>query len=309
MTHITAVIPLLNEEKLVSELINRVDANLKTINEDYKIILVDDGSSDLTWEVIKRESLVNNRISGIKFSRNYGHHFAITAGINNTDSDWVVVMDGDLQDRPEVIPDLYKKAQEGYDVVFVNRIHRKESRLYLLTQKIFYKILNLLSGLQFNSKQANFSIISRKVVDSHRQFNEQVRFYRSTIKWLGFNESSIEANHGERFFGKPSYTIRRRFKLAFDIIISFSERPLKFAVSLGLFLSFFAILFAIWIFFKAYNSEFSVLGWPSIMFSIFLTAGLNLTILGILGIYMGRIFNQVKERPLFIIEEKLNILD
>ena len=307
MTHITAVIPLLNEEKLVSELINRVETNLKIVNQDYKILLVDDGSSDLTWEVIKKESLSNNKISGIKFSRNYGHHFAIAAGINNSDSDWVVVLDGDLQDRPEVIPDLYKKAQEGYDVVFVNRIQRKESLFYLIAQKTFYKTLNLLSGLQFNSKQANFSIISRKVVESHRQFNERVRFYRSTIKWLGFNESSIEANHGQRFTGKPSYTIKRRFKLAFDIIVSFSERPLKFAVSLGLFLSIFAILFAMWIFYKAYNSEFSVLGWPSIMFSILFTSGINLTILGILGIYVGRIFNQVKQRPLFVIDERLNI--
>ena len=302
MTHISAVIPLLNEEKLVTELINRVDTNLNRISQDYQIILVDDGSTDATWEVIKRESLRNSKLKGIKFSRNFGHHFAITAGVNNSESDWVVVMDGDLQDRPEVIPDLYKKAQEGFDVVFVNRTQRKESIFYILAQKIFYKVLNLLSGLKFNSKQANFSIISKKVVDAHRQFGENARFYGSTIKWLGFTTTSIDAQHGERFSGKPAYTIKKRFKLAFDIILSFSERPLKFAVALGLILSIFSMIFISWIAIKAVNSGFSVLGWPSIIFSIFLTSGIILIILGILGLYVGRIFNQVKKRPLYIID-------
>jgi glycosyltransferase involved in cell wall biosynthesis len=305
MTHVSVVIPLLNEESLVSELINRVETNLKKITEDYEIVLIDDGSTDRTWEVIKYEKLRHTKIRGIKFSRNYGHHYAITAGINSSSSDWVVVMDGDLQDRPEVIPDLYRRANEGFDVVFVNRINRRESKLYLIGQKIFYQILNILTGLKFNSKQANFSIISKKVADSHRQFGEQARFYGSTIKWLGYLTASIDAPHGERFNGKPSYTIRKRLKLAFDIIISFSERPLKFAITLGLLLSAVSILFAIFIGVKAFNSDFSVLGWPSIIFSIFFSTGINLTILGILGIYVGRIYSQVKQRPLYIIESEL----
>jgi dolichol-phosphate mannosyltransferase len=307
MIHITAVIPLLNEEKIVSELVNRVDSNLRKISQEYSIILVDDGSTDSTWKIIESESLKNDRLSAIKFSRNFGHHQALTAGINNSKSDWVVVMDGDLQDRPEVIPELYKEAQQGFDVVFVNRIQRTESIFYMLAQKTFYKILNILSGLNFNDKQANFSIISKNVVEAHKQFNEHARFYGSTIKWLGFSTSSIDAPHGERFGGKPSYTIKRRFKLALDIIISFSERPLKFAITLGLALSVFSILFAIWIAIKAFTSNFSVTGWPSTIFSILFTAGINLTILGILGIYLGRIFDEVKQRPHYIIESKLKI--
>jgi dolichol-phosphate mannosyltransferase len=167
--------------------------------------------------------------------------------------------------------------------------------------------LNILSGLNFNSKQANFSIISKKVAESHRLFNEQARFYVSTIKWLGFSTSSINARHGERFDGKPSYTIKRRIKLAFDVIVTFSERPLKFAISIGIVLSVSSILIAIWIAVKALNSEFTVLGWPSIIFSIFFTTGINLIILGILGIYLGRVFNEVKRRPLYIEEERMNI--
>jgi dolichol-phosphate mannosyltransferase len=305
MTHISVVVPLFNEEKLVKELISRVEMNLNKISQDFQIILVDDGSTDSTWEVIKSEGLKNRRLRGIKFSRNFGHHYAITAGVNSSESDWVVVMDGDLQDRPEVIPDLYKKAQEGYQVVFVNRTERKESLFYLLIQKIFYKLLNLLSGLKFNSKQANFSIISKNVVEAHRQFGENARFYRSTIKWTGFAAASIDAKHGERYNGKPSYTIKSRFKLAFDIILSFSERPLRFAVMLGVFFSVLSLLFVCWIAYKAYFSEFSVLGWPSIIFSILFTAGINLIILGILGLYLGRVYNQVKQRPLYIIESKL----
>ena len=303
MTHISAVIPLLNEEKLVIELIKRVDVNLKKITQEYTIILVDDGSTDSTWEVIKEERLANDKLRGIRFSRNFGHHFAITAGINSSNSDWVVVMDGDLQDRPEVIPDLYKKAKEGFDVVFVNRVRRKDSLIYMFAQKSFYLALNLLSGLKFNSKQANFSIISKKVVDSHRLFGEKARFYGSTIKWLGFSSTSIDALHGERFNGKPSYTIKSRLKLALDIILSFSERPLKIAITLGLVMSFFSLVFAGWIAFMAYKTNFSVLGWPSIIFSIFFTSGINLTVLGILGIYLGRVFNEVKKRPLFVIED------
>jgi len=306
MTHITAVIPLLNEEKLVGELIRRVEFNLNSISPDYSLIVVDDGSTDSTWEEINKLGAGNSKITGIKFSRNFGHHYAITAGINNSDSDWVVVMDGDLQDLPEVIPNLYKKAQEGFDVVFVNRIERKESLIYLLVQKIFYKTLNMLSGLNFNSKQANFSIISRKVADAHKHFNEQARFYASTVKWLGFSTSSIDALHGKRFNGKPSYTTKKRIKLAFDIIVSFSERPLKFAISVGIVLSLLSILIAILIAIKALNSEFTVLGWPSIIFSIFFTTGVNLTLLGIVGLYLGRVFHQVKNRPLYVVDKVMN---
>ncbi len=306
MAHISVVIPLLNEEGIVKELINRVDTNLKKITEDYLIILIDDGSTDKTWEAIENEFLNNKKLSAIKFSRNFGHHYAITAGIDHSKSDWVIVMDGDLQDRPEVIPELYEKAKQGFDVVFVNRVERKESLSYLLTQKLFYRFLNILSGIKFNSKQANFSIISFKVAEAHKQFREQSRFYGSTIKWLGFSEASIEAPHGKRLSGKPSYTLKKRFQLAFDIILSFSERPLKFVTSLGLTISVASLIFAFFIAFKAQNSEFSVMGWPSIIFSIFFTTGINLTILGILGIYIGRVFNQVKQRPLYLVEKLLN---
>jgi dolichol-phosphate mannosyltransferase len=212
-------------------------------------------------------------------------------------------MDGDLQDRPEVIPELYNKAQEGYEVVFVSRKNRPESIQYKLAQKMFYFFLRKLSGMDFDSNQANFSIISRKVVEAFGRFSENTRFYGSTIKWLGFNRTQIFADHGQRFSGKPSYTLKKRIKLAFDIILSFSERPLRFAISLGIIISTFSLVLTAWIIYKSIFYDFSVTGWASVISAILFSSGAILVVLGISGIYIGEIFNQVKNRPLYIIEK------
>lgn len=306
MKLLSVVVPVFNEESLIHELIERIKLNLNLITDDFEIIVVDDGSQDKTWNVIEQETKIENRVKGIKFSRNFGHHYAITAGINASSSDWVVVMDGDLQDRPEVIPDLYSKAIQGYDVVFVNRRDRTDSKLYLLFQRIFYLFLNLLTGLNFNHKQANFSIISNKVVNAFRLFPENSRYYMTTVKWLGFNSTTIDADHGHRFSGKSSYSFQKRLKLAADIIISFSERPLRFAVSLGLIISIISVLAGIAIVIKKFTSGFSQIGWAGVMVSIFFTTGVLLMVVGILGVYIGKIFLQVKNRPLYIIDEKIN---
>jgi dolichol-phosphate mannosyltransferase len=306
MTHLSVVVPVYNESSLIKELVKRVKSNVKLITEDFEIILIDDGSYDQTWELIESEAIQEKRIKGIKFSRNFGHHYAITAGLHNATGEWVVVMDGDLQDRPEVIPDLYKKAQTGFDVVFVSRKNRPEKLYYRIAQKLFYRILRLLSGIDFDSSQANFSIISKKVVEAFKIFPENARFYGSTIKWLGFNRSLIYADHGVRHSGKPSYTLRKRIKLASDIILSFSERPLKFAIGFGILISTFAIMGAFWIIYGAISWGYSVIGWSSLIFSIFFLGGSILVVLGIIGIYLGRVFQESKKRPLYIISKSIN---
>jgi dolichol-phosphate mannosyltransferase len=308
MTHLSVVVPLFNESTLIKDLVNRVKKNITLLTEDYEIILVDDGSQDQTWELIEIECKQEERIKGIKFSRNFGHHYAITAGLHKSSGEWVVVMDGDLQDRPEVIPDLYKKSQAGYDVVFVSRQNRPEKIYYRIAQKIFYWSLKKLSGVDFDSRQANFSIINKKVVDAFMKFPENARFYGSTIKWLGFKRTFILADHGTRHSGKPSYTLKKRIKLALDIILSFSERPLKFAITCGLVLSSISILMAIWIVFGNFKWGYSVTGWPSVIVSVLFSGGFILTVLGIMGIYIGRIFQEVKGRPLYIIDNKINFL-
>jgi polyisoprenyl-phosphate glycosyltransferase len=304
---LSVVVPLLNEEGIVEELIKRINGSVEEVSENYEIILVDDGSTDGTWEKIRLSSKINLKVKGIKLSRNFGHHYAISAGLHNAKGEWVVVMDGDLQDRPEVIPNLLKKAQEGFDVVFVSRNKRPESLFYRIFQKIFYIILNRLSGIDFDSRQANFSIINRKVVEAFKKFPENSRFYGSTIKWLGFSRSYIEAEHGRRFSGKPSYTIRKRLNLAFDIILAFSDRPLKFAIGLGLFLSGVSFLILIWVLIGYMSWGFTVIGWPSLIASIFLSSGAILVVLGVIGIYLGRVFNEVKSRPLYLVEDKVNM--
>jgi dolichol-phosphate mannosyltransferase len=306
MTKLSVVIPVLNEETLIQELIDRVTLNCEKITNDYEVIIVDDGSLDRTWLKISDASKLNKKIKGLKFSRNFGHHYALTAGLHETIGEWVVVMDGDLQDRPEVIPDLYQESQKGYDVVFVSRKNRPEKIYYRALQKIFYWFLKSLSGLNFDSSQANFSIISRKVVDAFKSFPENARFYGSTIMWLGFKRSKIFADHGKRLSGKPSYTFRKRLRLASDIILSFSERPLKFAIGVGVILSTISIIVATWIIYAAITWGYSVTGWTSLIFSIFFFSGVILVFLGIIGIYLGRVFQEVKRRPLYVVSDRLN---
>lgn len=305
-TKLSVVIPVFNESSLIKELLTRVKNNIELITTNYEIIVVDDGSQDTTWREIERVVLDGTKIIGIKLSRNFGHHYAITAGLHKSVGEWVVVMDGDLQDRPEVIPDLYQKVQEGFDVVFVTRKNRPEGIIYKIAQKLFYRVLRLLSGINFNSRQANFSIISRKVVEAFMLFPENARFYGSTIMWLGFNRSEIFADHGIRFSGKPSYTLKKRIKLALDIIISFSNRPLKFAIGVGLIVSMFSIALTIWIIAQSLKDGNLVSGWATVITTILFSTGMIMTVLGISGVYIGEIFKQVKNRPLYIISKTID---
>ena len=303
MTKISVVVPVLNECSLIGELIRQIRLNLELISSDYEIVIVDDGSEDNTWELIEKESRNNQRIKGLKLSRNFGHHYAITAGLDYANGEWVVVMDGDLQDRPDIIPSLYNKALEGFDIVFVARKARKESKLYLSLQRIYYLTLKLVSGIKFDHRIANFSIINRKVVNEFINIKEQLRFYPATIKWLGFRSTNIVAEHGERFSGTPSYTFKKRIKLAIDIILAFSERPLKFAIYGGLGISTSTILIGIVILIRKLLFGVGILGWTSIILSLLFMSGIIITMLGIISLYISKIYNQVKERPLYIIDK------
>ena len=302
MSYISVVAPIFNESELINEFTKQVTTELEKIHPDYELIFVDDGSTDNSWEIIQELVRRESRILGIKFSKNFGHHYAITAGLNNSNGEWTIVMDSDLQDRPQVIPKLIDKALEGYDVVFVSRVDRPESLVYKVTQKMFYSTLNLLSGLKLDSTQANFSVLNRKVVEAFKQFPEQARFYGSTVKWLGFKRTSIKAQHGIRYSGSPSYTFKKRLTLASDIILSFSDRPLKFAIGLGTGISTLSVLVGGWILLRSLIGNYAVQGWSSLIVTIFFSTGVILIILGINGIYLSKIFNEVKSRPLYIIE-------
>lgn len=305
MAHITAVAPVLNEELNIKELVTRLQVALSDITPDYAILIVDDGSTDATWSRLQEMSEKDPRVGGVKFSRNFGQHAAITAGIEAADADWVIVMDGDLQDRPEVIPELYAKAQEGWDCVFVERQERPESKLYLLGQKIFYSTLRSLTKGNYDGAHGNFSIISRRVVDAYKTLGEGARFYGGLVDWLGFSRTSIEAKHGERFAGTPSYNFLKRLKFAKSIVLSFSTRPLDLMLAFGLFVTLSAFAFGLVILLRALFSDYAVQGWASLMVSIFFIGGVQISLVGMVGLYVGRIYEEVKGRPRHVIAEML----
>ena len=306
MTHLTVVIPVYNESTLIEELVKRVKLNVKLITEDFEIIIIDDGSKDQTWSQIEIEAKKEKRIKGIKFSRNFGHHYAITAGLHNSSGEWTVVMDGDLQDRPEVIPDLYKKAVEGFDIIYVSRKGRPESKFYLLAQRLFYIILNAISGLKFDYTHANFSIINSKVLKNFNNLGENTRFYPSTIKWVGFKEGTIFAQHGERFSGTPGYTFKKRIRLATEIIISQSNRPLKFVYFVGTIEVLTSLLFLINFIFKVEQGTNILENGSLIVFMITFIGGTITLGIGIIGTYIGKIFIEAKQRPLYVVDKFIN---
>jgi glycosyltransferase involved in cell wall biosynthesis len=303
---LSVVIPVYNETELIEELIGRTNKVLLEMAISYEILLVDDGSVDDSWAKITSLKARFPNLKSIKFSRNFGHHYAISAGLREVTGDFAVVMDGDLQDRPEVIPKLFQKIHEGFDVVFVARENRPESKLYLLLQRIYYFVLNTLSGLEFNSKYANFSIINRKVIDSFNLLSENTRFYGSSILWLGYRKGEVSAQHGTRFAGKPSYTISKRIRLALDVIIAFSDRPLKFAIYLGITQALVSIIFVANLVSKYFLGSNSESIQEIILASIFLSTGIIVLILGLIGIYIGRIYRETKMRPLFLISERID---
>lgn len=305
MAHLTAVAPVLNEELNIHELVSRLAAAMSDITPDYAIIIVDDGSTDGTWQRLQDMAKEDSRVGGVRFSRNFGQHAAITAGIEATDSDWVVVLDGDLQDRPEVIPELYAKAREGYDCVFVERQDRPESKLYMLGQRLFYGTLRILTQGNYDSTHGNFSIISRRVVDAYRELGEGARFYGGLVDWLGFSRASIKAKHGERFAGTPSYNFLKRLKFAKQIVLSFSTRPLDLMLAFGLLVTVVAFIFGMVILLRALFSDYAVQGWASLMVSIFFIGGVQISLVGMVGLYVGRIYEEVKGRPRHIVTDIL----
>lgn len=247
MSHISVIVPIFREELLLHELRDRLRSALSSITEDFEVILVEDGSNDGSWNVIHEFSEDDSRIKAIRFSRNFGQHYAITAGLDACDGDWVVVMDGDLQDRPEVIPELYAKAQEGYDVVFVARQNRSESWIYQLAQRTFYSIFQYLAATEYNPEYGNFSILSRAVVKHFRSLNENLRFYGGIVHWLGFHHTSIQAQHGTRYAGASVYTLGNRIRLATAMIVAHSDRPLHISIGLGLVMATFSFLYGTYI--------------------------------------------------------------
>ena len=301
---IAVVVPVYSAEKILDELCSRLTFNLSQITDSFEIILVDDSSTDGSWNKIKENTLKDDRIKGFLLSRNFGQHHAITAGIDKADAEWVVVMDCDLQDRPEEIVQLYNKAMQGFDIVLALRKNRKDHLLKKISSKLFYLILSFFSGMKFNGEVGNFGIYNKKVVDNIKKMREPFRFFVSSVKWIGFDSATIDVKHDKRFEGKSTYDYKKLFSLGFNIIISYSNKLLKMMIFFGILFSFLSLLIIIYNFYLKFTDQITELGYTSIITSIWFLAGIILSSMGILGIYIGRIYDGIKNRPLYIISKK-----
>ena len=304
---LSIVSPVYRAEKMVHMLVERIVKSVSTITEDFEIILVNDASPDASWSVIEYECAQDKRVKGINLSRNFGQHYAITAGLNYAKGEWVVVMDCDLQDRPEEIPALYQKALEGYDIVYARRKQRQDKWLKRMTSRAFNSVLNRLSGLNKDKDVANFGIYHQRVIKEYNKIPEQSRSFGSLILYLGFRTAIIDVQHAEREEGTSSYTLVRMLKLAFDVIISNSNKPLRMAVGLGFGMSVLSFLLALYNVVARIVGIISFPGYTTTIFSIWFVGGLMLFVMGVLGLYIGKIFDQVKGRPIYIVRNTINI--
>jgi len=304
---LSIIIPCYNTRKCITTLYESIKNILGHNKIAYEIIFIDDKSPQKDYEVVKHLSQIDSSVKLIKFVRNFGQQNAISAGLKISKGDWVIVMDADMQDDPIYIPQLYSKVQEGYDIVFAKRINRKHSFIKILESRVYHLCFNWLTGMDTDTTIGNYGIYSRKVVNEFNNMNEQFRSFGLLIKWMGFNCAYMDVEHGKRYTGKSSYNFHKGIILAFNAMIAFSQRPLKFAVLIGFGITFISIIVSIIFIIRWLLGEVAIIGWTSIVLSIWLIGGLNIIILGIVGLYIGKIFEETKQRPHYIIDYMVNI--
>lgn len=300
---ISIVSPVYKAEKIVENLVAEIQSAMQQLSLPYEIILVDDRSPDDSWNVMKSLSSRCDNIKSIRLSRNFGQHPAIMAGLSKAAGEWVVVMDCDLQDQPKEIVNLYKKAIEGFEVVLARRVQRSDGFLKKLSSKIFSKVFSYFTETEYNNEIANYGIYHRKVILSILEITDYIKFFPLFVNFVGYKSTSIVVEHAFREEGKSSYNFSRLVSLAFNTIISFSNKPLKMFVKFGMLISFISILFGAYNIYEALTNKIAVLGYSSLIVSIWFLSGVIITTIGITGIYVGKIFDQTKNRPVFIIDE------
>lgn len=303
---VSIVSPVYKSESILDLLVESILMELKQMNIDFEIILVDDNSPDNSWSKIKKISANDSRIKGIKLSRNFGQHIAISAGINNSNGDYIVVMDCDLQDSPAYIEQMLIECKNGYDIVYTVKESRSHSWIKNFTAYLFNLIFNFLSdNIKSNDKIGSFSMITRRVANEYMKLNDCKRHYIMLVRKLGFKSTTIKIKHFTRISGKSSYTFLKLLTHAIDAITFNSTKLLKVSILLGFILSFFSILWGLFVFF-VYMFYNVTSGYTSIMLLLAFSTGLILLSIGIAGLYIGNIFEQVKNNSLYIIEDKIN---
>lgn len=304
---ISVVVPVYGCRRCLPELCQRLFATADRLGTDMDIVLVNDASPDCAWDIIRELALLDPRIKGVNLSRNFGQHYAISAGLRYATGDWTVVMDCDLQDQPEELAKLYAKGQEGYDVVFGRRHARQDSLFKRTSSALFYKVLSFLTDTQLDPTIANYSIASRKVIEAISAMGERSQFYPLRLKWVGFKSTAIDIAHAARTEGKSSYSFHKLARLAIDVVVTHSHKPLTLSVYFGFSMALFALAYAAWLTVRYFLYDVPVEGWTSVIVSIWLLSGLIFANLGVLGLYLGKVFEEVKGRPLFIVSDTVNL--
>lgn len=305
--HLSVVTPTYCCADCLEELHRRVVECVAPITPDFELVVVNDGSPQADWAVLKRIASADPRVKAVCLARNFGQHYALAAGIDHAEGDWVVVMDCDLQDAPEDIPRLYAKAREGYEVVFARRAKKRFSPFKRLTSWAFSRFLGLLMGARLDSSVANFSIISRKVVANLRLFKERNRTYALFVRWLGFEIGYVDVEHRDRFAGETTYSFGKMIALATEAVISQSDKPLRLSIQFGAAVSAFAFAYGVYQVLRTLLWGFPVPGWTSVIVSLYFIGGLLFANLGIVGLYIGKIFDETRRRPLYVVRESLNL--
>ena len=302
---ISVVIPVYGCRAALTELYRRLVESVSKITNEFELILVNDNCPQNSWEVIEELCANDKRVKGIELSRNFGQMRAILAGLDYAVGEWIVVMDCDLQDRPEEIVRLYEKAMEGYDVVFARRKERRDNPIKVFLANQFYKVYRFATEGNYDGAVCNFSIVKKNVIGNYCRMREQHRGYVMYIRWLGFRQTIIDVEHDARYEGKSSYSLKKRIDMAIELLTSQSDKILKLFVSFGFVMSISAFLAIIGLIIYHYTAQVAV-GWTSLIATNVLIGGIIIVVIGIVGIYVGNIFMQTKDRPLYVIRQMLN---
>jgi glycosyltransferase involved in cell wall biosynthesis len=303
VTELSVVIPVYGCRECLQALHERLTGVLQRLVRDYEIVYVDDRSPDCAWTTLTDLAASDSRVRAVRLSRNFGQHAAITAGLAKAAGRWVVVMDCDLQDPPESIPRLYAKANEGFDVVYARRKNRHHSGFRRIAAAGYFRLLNVFSGMKLDGEYGSFSVISRKVVDAFLALGDADRHYLLILNWLGFESTSIDIDHEERFAGTSSYTFSRLMKHALDGVMFQTTKLLRWIAYAGFVVAALGVLLAGFLVYSwAVNNPYP--GWTSLAVLLLLIGGFVILSLGVTGLYVGKIFSQVKHRPLYVIDEE-----
>jgi polyisoprenyl-phosphate glycosyltransferase len=297
------VLPIYNEAEVLPLLFNRLDALLADMDGDAEIVMVNDGSRDSSLIKMREKAQMDERYQIYNLSRNFGHQIAITAGMDVAQGDAVIVMDADLQDPPEVILQMIAKWKEGYSVVSAKRVARDgESMFKRATAAIFYRVLQRMSPVEFEMDVGDFRLLDRSVIEAFKTMREQDRFVRGMISWLGFEQTTIEFVRAERAAGETKYPLLKMLKLAADGILGFSDVPLRAALWVGTLVSMLAVFYGLFVISGWFYNGEAVAGWTSTVVTLAFLGGINLLMTGVVGLYVGRVHNQVKNRPLYVLD-------